>query len=126
MIWNLIAYFIGFFITLPVLATVIVYVIGRKASRQNQKAVHTAVNWTTLLYIIAVIAMFKTIFGNSYFGIILLIMLMLFAIIVVIQWKVYTEIVFKKVLKVFWRICFLLFLLLYCLLTLTGIILRIF
>ncbi|HLR62217.1 MAG TPA: DUF3397 domain-containing protein [Lentibacillus sp.] len=126
MILNLVAYFIGFIIMLPVLATLIVYIIGRKVYKHNWKAIHAAVSWTTLLYIIAVITMFKTIFGHSFFGIILLILLTLITAIVVIQWKIYTEVAFKKVFKVFWRICFLLFLLLYCLLVLMGIVLRFF
>ncbi|WP_010530441.1 DUF3397 family protein [Lentibacillus jeotgali] len=124
MIFDLVAYFIGLIITLPVLATSIVYIIGRKVHQHHWKAIHTAVNWTTFLYIIAVITMFKTIFGRTFFGIILLILLTLFTAIVVIRWKMYTEVIFKKIFKVFWRICFLLFLLLYCLFILIGIVLQ--
>ncbi|SFB18813.1 Protein of unknown function [Lentibacillus halodurans] len=124
MIMNLFAYFAGTIITMPILATIVVYLAGVKVFRHKWKAVHTAVNWTTFLYIIAVGTMLKIMFGNSFSGIILAILLAMFAVIATVQWKMYTEVVFAKVFKVFWRVCFLLFLLLYCLLVLTGIVLH--
>jgi len=108
-------------ITVPVLATVIVYSVGWKMYGHKWKAIHAAVNWTTLLYIIAAVIMFKMNFGRSFAGTVVLILLTIFTAIVVIQWKVSTEVTFSNVFNVFWCICFLLFVLLNCLLALTGI-----
>lgn len=125
MILDLFAYFIGTIITIPVIATLVIYFASKKIFGHKWRALHAAVNWTTLLYIIAVVTMLKTIFGNSFPGIILATILAMFAIIVVIQWKMYTEVVFKKAFKVFWRACFLIFVFLYVLLIIIGIILNI-
>lgn len=118
--------FIGLIVTVPIIATWIVYLISVKMYRHKWKAVHNAVNWTTILYIIAVGTLVKEIFGISFFGIILVIIISIYTIIVIAQWKIYTEVIFSKAFKVFWRICFLLFSMLYICLILIGIYLRIF
>lgn len=123
---DFIIYFIGLIVTVPIIATWIVYLISVKMYRHKWKAVHNAVNWTTILYIIAVGTLVKEIFGISFFGIILVIIISIYTIIVIAQWKIYTEVIFSKAFKVFWRICFLLFSMLYICLILIGIYLRIF
>lgn len=123
---DFIIYFIGLIVTVPIIATWIVYLISVKMYRHKWKAVHNAVNWTTILYIIAVGTLVKEIFGISFFGIILVIIISIYTIIVIAQWKIYTEVIFSKAFKVFWRICFLLFSMLYICLVLIGIYLRIF
>ncbi|MGP4106883.1 DUF3397 domain-containing protein [Virgibacillus sp. L01] len=123
---DIIIYFIGLIVTVPIIATWIVYLISMKIYRHKWKAVHNAVNWTTILYIIAVVALVNEIFGISFFGTILVILISIYTIIVVAHWKIYTEVIFTKAFKMFWRICFLLFLMLYICLVLIGIYLRIF
>ncbi|WP_174613152.1 DUF3397 domain-containing protein [Virgibacillus ihumii] len=118
---NIIVYVIGLMITVPVAVTLIVYVIGVKVYRQKWKAIHKAVSWTTLLYIIAVLVMLQQIFDSSFIGIWVIVLLSIFTVIAVVHWKLYTEVVFYKVFKIFWRVCFLLFVLLYIVLVVIGI-----
>ncbi|WP_218917910.1 DUF3397 domain-containing protein [Lentibacillus amyloliquefaciens] len=118
-------YVIGIIITIPVIATTTVYAGSKMLHNNKWKAFHAAVNWTTLLYIIAVIAMLKTIFESTFLSFILLMLLSLFTVIVVFHWKMYTEIVFNKIFKIFWRVCFLIFFLLYVLLIVIGTIIYI-
>ncbi|RYG74071.1 DUF3397 family protein [Lentibacillus lipolyticus] len=122
MVVDMLAYLIGIIITVPMLATLGVYYAAIGAGRNNWKAVHTAVNWTTLLYILAVIVMLSTIVGSGYAGIILILLMILFTVIIVVRWKKFTEVVFYNAFKIFWRICFLLFVCLYFLLAIMGII----
>ncbi|TMN23484.1 DUF3397 domain-containing protein [Lentibacillus cibarius] len=122
MILNAVANLIGIIITLPMLVTWGVYYIVARIGHNKWKAIHAAVNWTTLLYILAVTAMLYMMFGASYLGIITVLLLVLFTVIIVIRWKMFTEVVFRKAFRIFWRICFLLFVCLYFLLAITGMI----
>lgn len=119
---DIVIYLIGLIITVPIVVTWIVYFIGVKMHGHKWTALHKAVNWTTLLYIIAVLVLLQQILGNSFFGIFIILLPSIFTFITIIQWKLKTEVVFRKVFKIFWRICFLMFALLYCLLVFIGII----
>ncbi|SDQ63182.1 DUF3397 domain-containing protein [Virgibacillus salinus] len=123
---NFIIYFIGFIITVPVIATWIVYLISLKIYNHKWKAFHNAVNWTAILYIIAVNTLVSEVFGISFFGIVLVILISIYTIIIIVHWKIYTEVLFSKAFKLFWRICFLLFSIFYICLVFVGIYLRIF
>ncbi|MEC5422794.1 DUF3397 family protein [Virgibacillus sp. C22-A2] len=123
---DFIIYSISFFVTVPLIATWIIYKITKKLYNQKLKAVHKAANWTTLLYIIAVTILLTIVFNRQMIGIVSALLLCIFTGIVFIQWKSETEIIFRKAFKVFWRLCFLLFLFLYCFLLPIGIIQRIF
>jgi hypothetical protein len=70
---------------------------------------------------VAVHFLLITIWGKSFFGIILLIVLVIAMIFVVIHWKLKGEIIFTKVFKGFWRFNFLIFFLAYISLTVYGI-----
>ncbi|GAB4072344.1 hypothetical protein GCM10028778_02550 [Barrientosiimonas marina] len=122
-IWDTAVYILAFVVTLPIIATLFVYAVSLNVYKHKSRAVHTAVDWTTAFYLIAVLVMFNIIFGQSFTGVMIALLLTLFTIIVVVHWKLRQEIVFRNVFTFFWRICFLLFLGLYCLLVLTGLIL---
>ncbi|WP_077325992.1 DUF3397 domain-containing protein [Virgibacillus siamensis] len=119
---DIIIYLLALIITAPIAVTWIVYLIGFKLYRHKWKALHKSVNWTTPLYIIAVLVLFNLIFEQSFFGVLLVVLPSLFTIIAVVQWRLYTEVAFRNIFKIFWRICFLLFGILYCLLILIGIV----
>ncbi|MFD2749366.1 DUF3397 domain-containing protein [Virgibacillus siamensis] len=119
---DILIFIIGLMITFPVIVTWVVYFIGAKLYRQKWKAIHKAVNWTTSLYIIAVLIMLKQIFGSSFFGLILIVVLTIFTVIAVLHWRLHTEVVFHNVFKIFWRVCFLLFVFIYFVLVVSGII----
>lgn len=112
-------------ITFPILATILIYFITYKVTGHKIKAIHNAVNWTTLLYIFATTFLSYTIFGPYLISIILSLLLLVLITIIIIQWKIKTEVVFVRALKVSWRIYFLLFLSLYIILSLIGVLQRI-
>ncbi|OZU90416.1 hypothetical protein CIL03_04525 [Virgibacillus indicus] len=123
---DYIVYFFAFFITVPFFATLVVYMISRKVHPGKWKAVHKAVNWTTILYIIADIMLISIIFDRQFTGIAAVILLFILTLIIIIQWKTNTEVLFGKAFKTLWRISFLLFLFIYICLLMIGIIQRIF
>ncbi|UJL47844.1 DUF3397 domain-containing protein [Virgibacillus sp. NKC19-16] len=123
---DFIIYFIAFFITVPILATWIVYKISLRLYDHQWKAIRISVNWTTILYMIAVLILLSDIFDQQFIGIMLVLLLSMLAGIIILQWKARTEVVLTKAFKTLWRLCFLIFLFLYICLVLIGVIQRIF
>ncbi|MGY0692286.1 DUF3397 domain-containing protein [Virgibacillus sp. FSP13] len=124
--FDIVVYFIAFLITVPIIATWIVYQISVKIHRQKWRAIHTAVNWTTILYILAVTGLFTVVFNHGFFGWILIFLMMALSIIIFLQWKTKMEVEFKRAFKEFWRFSFLLFSFLYLCLVLIGLIQQVF
>ncbi|WP_082918069.1 DUF3397 domain-containing protein [Oceanobacillus sp. Castelsardo] len=122
---NFIIYLLSFFIMVPIIATVIVYIIVLKLSRSSKKAVHIAVNWSTIFYIISTIILIQYLFNTSITGFILIFMLFVLAVIIFYQWKANVDIEIKKAFKILWKICFLLFFILYVTFSIIGIIMEI-
>ncbi|MYL42353.1 DUF3397 domain-containing protein [Virgibacillus salexigens] len=122
---NGLIYIFAFFITAPIVITFIIYVIAYMVSNYRLKAFHHAVNWTTWLYIISVIVLTKMIFGVQMVGIVIVLLLIILGAIMFSQWKIQTEIILRKALKIMWRFSFLLFAFLYIGLILIGVIQKI-
>lgn len=117
-----VTHIISFFITVPMVASFIVYVISKVRLRNLWKAIHMMVDWTTLFYILAVMIMLFVLFERHFFGDILIFLLMALSVIIFNQWKKKRDIQLKKAVKLLWRISFLLFFFLYGCLTVLGII----
>lgn len=117
-----VTHIISFFITVPMVASFIVYVISMIRLRNLWKAIHMMVDWTTLFYILAVMIMLLVLFERHFFGYILIFLLMALSVIIFNQWKKERDIQLKKAVKLLWRISFLLFFFLYGCLTVLGII----
>lgn len=117
-----VTHIISFFITVPMVASFIVYVISMIRLRNLWKAIHMMVDWTTLFYILAVMIMLFVLFERHFFGYILIFLLMALSVIIFNQWKKERDIQLKKAVKLLWRISFLLFFFLYGCLTVLGII----
>ena len=110
------------FFTLPFLGSILVFFVIKLITNNFRKSLHKAVDYTTLLYIISVHFLLVTIWGKSFFWLIILIMMFIAIVFVFVHWKVKEEIVLKKVVKGFWRFNFIVFFLAYNTLTLYGII----
>lgn len=123
---DIVVNIIAFLISAPIIATILLYFIVSKIMKHQQKAFHIAVNWTTILYIIASFIIIHIVFDQYFISIFLVALLLLLTAIVVIQWRTKTEINFKKVFKIFWRFCFIIFFVLYVILVCIGIIDRLF
>lgn len=119
---DIISYISSFFITIPIIASLLVYMISMIWERNKLKAVHKMVAWTTCFYIIAVSIMLTLIFGRSFTGIILIFLLTLLSLIIFIQWKTKRDVELRKAVRILWRISFLLFFFLYGCFMVVGII----
>ena len=118
---DFIIYTLSFFITIPFLASLLVYLVSMVIDRNKLKAIHRLVNWTTHFYIIAVTVMLSIIFNWSFIGIVLILLLSLLTLIIFIQWKTKRDVEITRAVKLLWRISFLLFFVLYSCLLLIGI-----
>lgn len=123
---NYLSVMIAIMITYPIIPTWLVYKIANKIVKQKWRALHIAINWTTILYILATIVMLNILFEQYFIGFILGFILLTLAIIIIWQWKTRTEVLFSKAIKILWRLCFIIFLFAYFILAFYGIIMRIF
>jgi hypothetical protein len=115
---------ISIFFTVPLLGFMLVLFLSKLITKNVRKSVHTALDYTTILFIISVHFLIVTILGKSFFWLIILIIILSAMLFSVIHWKVKGEIVFKKVLKAVWRFNFLFFFTAYIGLTVFGLIER--
>ncbi len=118
---SFISSIITIFLTVPLLGFFIIYVLNKLITKNARKSFHKALDYSTILFIVAVHFLLITIWGKSFFGLILLILLVIAMIFVVIHWNLKGEIIFTKVFKGFWRFNFLIFFLAYISLTVFGI-----
>jgi hypothetical protein len=118
---SFISSIITIFLTVPLLGFFIIYVLTKLITKNTRKSFHKALDYSTILFIVAVHFLLITIWGRSFFGLILLLLLVIAMIFVVIHWKIKGEIIFTKVFKGFWRFNFLIFFLAYISLTVFGI-----
>ncbi|OIK14044.1 hypothetical protein BIV60_13095 [Bacillus sp. MUM 116] len=112
------------FFVLPPFGFIAAYMFFRFLTKNKRKSVHKALDFTTVLFIIAVHFLILTIWGKSFFWIIIVIMIFIAMTFVVVHWKIKGEILFGKLLKGFWRCNFVLFFLAYMALTFYGLIHR--
>ncbi|MCM3568798.1 DUF3397 domain-containing protein [Neobacillus mesonae] len=112
------------FFSMPIFGFLFIFMIYKLVSKNTRKSVHKALDYTTILFIISVHFLIKTIWGHSLFGFILLIIIVIAMTFVLVHWKVKGEIDYKRVLKGFWRFNFIFFFLAYVGLTLYGLIYR--
>jgi hypothetical protein len=106
---------------IPILGFIVIFIIYKLFSKNTRHSVHKALDLTTIFFIISVHFLLKTIWGHSFFVLIILVMIVTAMAFVVVHWKVKGEIDFTKVMKGFWRFTFLFFFILYVGLTLYGL-----
>lgn len=112
---------ITIFLTVPLLGFFIIFVINKLITKNARKSFHKALDYSNILFILAVHFLLITIWGKSFFWWILLVLMIIAMVFVVIHWRIKGEIIFTKVFKGFWRFNFLIFFLAYISLTLFGI-----
>ncbi|MFP5111175.1 DUF3397 domain-containing protein [Bacillaceae bacterium C204] len=115
---------ISIFFALPFLGFLLVFFGVKLVTNNTRKSVHRALDSTTILFVISVHFLIVTIWGKSFFWLIILTMILIAMVFVLVHWKVKEEIILKKVMKGFWRFNFILFLFAYLTLTLYGLINR--
>lgn len=118
---SFISSIITIFLTMPLLGFFMIYILNKLITKNTRKSFHKALDYSTILFILAVHFLFITIWEKSFFWWIFLVLILIAMVFVVINWKVKGEIVFTKVFKGFWRFNFLVFFLAYISLTIFGI-----
>lgn len=114
-------YIIAFALTVPFVVTWLVYKCNRLLKKNRIYALHKAVNWTTILYILVDVILCKIIFNHFLIGYVLGFLLISLMIIIIFQRINQIEVIFAKAFKIIWRFSFLLFSFLYFGLILSGI-----
>ncbi|MBM7654079.1 DUF3397 domain-containing protein [Neobacillus cucumis] len=112
------------FFALPILGTILVFIVIKFILKSTKRSLHLALDYTTFLYIISVHFLIVTLWGKSFFWLIILVMLVLAMVFLLVHWKVKEEIIVKRVWKGFWRFNFILFFAAYFLLTFYGLVSR--
>lgn len=115
-------YVLASVITLPFMATLFVYIVSKKLYKHTWKAIHTAVNWTTIFYMISVATILSIFFNRSFIAMICLFLVLTLSIIITIQWKLKMEVILSHGVKILWRISFITFAFTYICLVVFGII----
>ena len=112
---------ITIFLTVPLLGFITIFIINKLITKNARKSFHKALDYSTILFIMAVHFLVITIWGKSLFWLILLVLIIIAMVFVLIHWKIKGEIILTKVFKGFWRFNFLIFFIAYVSLTLFGI-----
>ncbi|KAB2337408.1 DUF3397 domain-containing protein [Cytobacillus depressus] len=113
---------IAAFVMIPLLGYVLVFIICKQVTKQHKKAVHMALDVSTLLFIVSVHYLILAIWKQSFLWIIFLSLLIIAIIFVLLHWKIKNEINFALVIKGYWRFNFLLFFTAYVVLMMFGLI----
>ena len=112
------------FFAIPLSGTILVFTVFKLFQKTTKKALHMALDYTTILYIISVHFLIITLWEKSFFWLIILVMLVIAMVFVFVHWKVKEEIIVKRVWKGFWRVNFILFFFVYFVLTFYGLVSR--
>lgn len=123
---GLLSAFVATLVTAPILGYLLVFIISKQIIKNHRRSVRLAIDVTTLLLIVSVHFLIQTIWNQSLFWVILIVLLLIAITFAILHWKVKEEINIKKVLLGFWRFSFLLFSLAYLFLVIYGLFIRIF
>lgn len=119
---ELIAFTIATIVTIPFLGYIILFIICKQLTKNHRRSVFMALDWSTLLLIFSVHSLIMVIWDQSFFWVILLVMLIIAVIFILIHWKTKPEIVFLTIFRGYWRLNFLLFFTAYIVLMVIGLV----
>jgi 4-hydroxybenzoate polyprenyltransferase len=94
-------------------------------TKNRRLSVHKALDYSTIFFVLAVHFLILTIWEKSFLWLIVLFMIVLAMVFVIIHWKVKKEIVLRLIFKGVWRVNFLVFFIVYLMLTLYGLVQRV-
>jgi|SRR5690625_375335 len=103
-------------IVIPIFLTFTFYQIMYLISKQRWKAIHFSVQASTIFYIAAVVVLLDKWIEQPLTGYILIGLILTLSIILIIQWKIHTEVILRNGLKLLARISFLIFFIAYIIL----------
>lgn len=98
----------------PIFISMFIYSLGMKLTNNKWKSIHTSVQWTAIFYVVAVALLVKTLFDIPITGYIAILLILVAACSLVMQWRKGEDVELLTGLRIMWRVSFLLFSLLYC------------
>lgn len=119
---SIISSVLAIFITIPILAYILIFIISKQITKNHRKAVNFALDGSTIFFILSVHFLVLTIWDKSFLWAIFLFMICCAMIFIIMNWKIKGEIIFNRIFKGFWRFSFLIFLFAYVGLTIYGLI----
>lgn len=111
----------GIIVIFPIVGYIIAFIISKLVLKNHKRAVFLAIDITTFIMIFSVHHIVKVVFNQSFFWLIIIIMLIFAAILVLYVYKTKGEIEYEKIFKSIWRMYFLLLLVTYVLLIFIGL-----
>lgn len=123
---GVISIFVATIVTVPLLGYVIVFIISKQLTKNHRRSVHLAIDVTTFLLIVSVHYLILTIWERSLLWLMIIFIILVAIVFVVFYWKTKDEMDIPKILRGFWRVNFLIFLLAYVVLIMFGVIQRVF
>ncbi|WP_239254635.1 DUF3397 domain-containing protein [Listeria ilorinensis] len=109
-------------IILPIIVFIAAHLIIKRMTHKKQKSIKLAADISTFFFILADHLFMLLVLGRSYLLYILLGLFIIGIVLVSVQATREGELHFGKVLRGFWRICFITFVLLYLVLFIIGVI----
>ncbi|WP_080874845.1 DUF3397 domain-containing protein [Oceanobacillus timonensis] len=122
---DYIYYTLALFIAFPFIVTFLVYWITKLSKKHTWKAVHNAVQWSAIFFILGTGVLLQLLFDRNFFGWIILLFLISLTGILIQQYRTQQDIELSKAIKIVWRSAFLLFASVYLILSVIYIILEI-
>ncbi|MBM7692373.1 quinol-cytochrome oxidoreductase complex cytochrome b subunit [Peribacillus deserti] len=117
---QIVSVFAATLITVPILSYLLTFIVAKQITKSHRKSVHISADFATLFFMLSVHYMIKTIWNISLFWVLILFLLLVAVSVSILNYKYREEIDFFRVLKGFWRINFILFIVFYMILTIYG------
>lgn len=120
--YSFIVHSVAFFILAPFFLLIVIFYIAKLKTKNTQKAIQLAADWSTVFFILSVYFLIRTLFHPAIFFLLIVILLLLLLAAFYVYLKMNRKIHLKKLLNRFWRMNFLLFFILYIILFCIGLI----
>jgi hypothetical protein len=121
---NFVSGLFATFVTVPIAAFMLVYMLGRKVLKRKKKSFHLAMNVSTVFFILGVHFLILAIWGTSYLWMIIIFLLLLKVLFMIGYWRKKHDVHLAPVFRLFWRFNFLFFSFAYFSLLIYGLIMR--
>ncbi|MFD9624420.1 DUF3397 domain-containing protein [Peribacillus muralis] len=119
---NVVSSVAAIFITLPFIGYILFFIGAKQITRNHRRSVQFAMDMSAILFVISVHYLIIAIWDKHILWVILLIMIGNAFVVAMVHYKLKEEIIFRKVVKGFWRVNFAFFFVVYILLFSIGLI----
>ncbi|WP_209125472.1 DUF3397 domain-containing protein [Alkalihalobacillus sp. BA299] len=120
------AWFIATVVTLPIVGWYIVYIITVKITKKKSYSIRLAADISLVFFISAVYFISYEIWNQSFLWVILIAFFVVAICFTIIHWKVANDVHFIRLFRGIWRFNFILFFIVYIMLSTYGLISRLF